>query len=992
MGPPRLALTLLGGFQARLDPGPALAVPSRKGQALLAYLALSPGRVHSRDTLAALLWAESPAERARASLRHVLAVTRRALGPASRRCLTTDAETVALDPQWVDVDVTTFERLATGDLAQLESAVRLYGGDLLEGLRISEAPFEEWLLSERERLRERAVDALARMLATHRRASNTEAAIQAALRLLALDPIQEPVHRVLIELYAQVGRRGAALRQYQMCVDVLERELGVGPEAATRKLHRELLAVAEATGRELEAPATHAAEQTSPPRSRARCGLPAPAVPIIGRSSELDTLRAMLLDPGVRLLTLIGAPGVGKTRLALELAWEACTAFADGAHFVELAAIRDPELVPSVIRQALDVPRIVGPAAERAALYDHLRDRSILLVLDNFEQVIAAAPLVADLLAAGPGVKILVTSRASLHVYGEHQFTVPSLTLPDLTNLPTLEKLSRVSALALFVARAKAVQPEFALTAANASEIAAICVGADGLPLAIELAAAQIKDLSPAELLRSLGQPLALLKADDPTRSPRQNTLHAAIAWSYSLLDPTEQRSFARLGVFAGGFDVHAARAVGAEDVGDGRRIRALVDKSLVQRATERPEGARFRLLETLRTYALDRLIASGEELALRRTHAAYFVALSDELAQRLMTSQYEVVEHLQREHDNFRTALAWLLAPVPPTEPSTEAAWRAEAALRVCANLWRFWWYRCHLSEGQRWTTTALQLNQHVETPSVLHLRGQALWGVAHFSTSLGQEALAQAQLAESLELCERAGWTSGVGSALTALGWLAGNRGETDRAIELQQRAIELFQEAGDDFRLAYGLNRLCKTLRGGNRHDAAKPYVERSLEICRRISHDRGRAVALANHGAIALIAKDVAGAAAAFRSALVEFVRINDGINIATCLIGVAGTRAEANVAVPLLGFARRLLTTTAGQLEKADEQLCRQVIDHWQNALAPTEFEALWHQGSALGLEQATEIALRETSTHAQQPDTFPASAKSSATSRCSGPD
>ena len=265
MAVPRLVLTLLGGFQARAEPGRIVQFPRRKGQALLAYLASPPGRSHPRDALAGLLWPDSPDEQARASLRHLLVVTRRALGSAARHSLVTDAETVTLDPRTVEVDAATFERLAReNDVPELERAVELYHGDLLAGARLDEAPFEEWLRLERARLRELAIDILSRLLTRHRKARNTEAAIQTGLRLLALDATQEPMHRALIEMYASAGRRGAALHQYELCVEALRSELGVEPEPATRELHQKLLALPEADGRAAELPVKRPLELGGP--------------------------------------------------------------------------------------------------------------------------------------------------------------------------------------------------------------------------------------------------------------------------------------------------------------------------------------------------------------------------------------------------------------------------------------------------------------------------------------------------------------------------------------------------------------------------------------------------------------------------------------------------------------------------------------------------------------------------------------------------------
>jgi predicted ATPase len=377
---------------------------------------------------------------------------------------------------------------------------------------------------------------------------------------------------------------------------------------------------------------------------------------------EIEAARKLLLDPAVRLLTLVGPPGVGKTRLALQLAWEVASAFADGACFVELAAISDPALVASTLIQALGVVKTAnrGGDAETALLREHLRNRQMLLVFDNFEQLLPAAPLVADLLAAAPNVKVLVTSRATLRVYGEHEFSVPPLELPDLARLPALDGLAQLPSVALFVARARASRPDFALTPANGLAIAAICVRLDGLPLAIELAAAQSKLFEPQRLAAQLvgGHPrnredttgLRML-ARGPRNAPiRQQTLAGAIDWSYNLLDPDEQALFARLGVFVGGWTLEAAtaamsskfRVISEEahqlntqnsELKTLEGLASLVDKSMVVRREQGPGLSqdesgelRFTMLEMLREYALERLAAHADEEERLRKHIQIYL------------------------------------------------------------------------------------------------------------------------------------------------------------------------------------------------------------------------------------------------------------------------------------------------------------------------------------------------------------------------------
>jgi predicted ATPase/DNA-binding XRE family transcriptional regulator len=376
-----------------------------------------------------------------------------------------------------------------------------------------------------------------------------------------------------------------------------------------------------------------------PPQSRGARPpgvLPIPPTPLIGREHEEAAVTHLLLRRDVRLLTLTGAPGIGKTRLAMQVAAGLCETFADGMVFVGLAAIHDPTLLLSALAQALGV-RDAGSQSLDATLAAHLRDKGVLLVLDNCEQVVAAAPLLAHLLASCPELKILVTSRAALRIRGEQEFTVPPLALPDSRHLPGLDDLAQYAAVALFVHRAQAVKPTFALTPTLAAHVAAICERLDGLPLALELAAARIKLLSPQALMARLESSLALLTHGPADLPARQQTMRCAIAWSYDLLAEQEQRLFRRLSVFARGWwTLEAAEAVcGAKgerpgDVLDA--LQALVDESLVVQGEGADGEARYRLLELIREYALERLEASGEAETLRRRHAEYCLALAHEM------------------------------------------------------------------------------------------------------------------------------------------------------------------------------------------------------------------------------------------------------------------------------------------------------------------------------------------------------------------------
>src|SRR5919198_3449027 len=427
--------------------------------------------------------------------------------------------------------------------------------------------------------------------------------------------------------------------------------------------------------------------------------LPIQPTPLIGREEEVTEVTTRLREESIRLLTLTGAGGTGKTRLALQVAAEVVADFKDGVFFIDLAAIVDPDLLLATVAHTLSVRERRGESLAET-LTDYLRTKRVLLVLDNFEQLASAAPAVSRLLAESPRVKALVTSRAPLCLAGEHEFSVPPLTIPNLRKADPLSLLAESEAVQLFVARARAVKPEFDLTSENAPVVAEICARLDGLPLAIELGAARLRLLSPAALLARLANRLPVLSRGKRDAPARQRTLRDTIEWSYRLLDEREQRLFARLAVFAGGATIEAAEAVCARDrehagaVFDG--IASLVEKSLLRPARE----SRVRVLETVREYALEKLREGGEEEFLRERHARYFLALAEEAEPQILgADQVAWLERLERERDNFRAALSWSL-----DRPDSELA------LRLIGSLRRAWVARGYLSETRQWLEAALE------------------------------------------------------------------------------------------------------------------------------------------------------------------------------------------------------------------------------------------------------------------------------------------
>ncbi len=434
--------------------------------------------------------------------------------------------------------------------------------------------------------------------------------------------------------------------------------------------------------------------------------LPIQPTALIGREKEVATVERLLSREDVRLVTLTGPGGIGKTRLGLQVAAELTDRFPDGAYFVNLAPISDPEFVVSAIAQALAVKEIAGQSL-LDQLKAWLREKQLLILLDNFEQVVGAAGKVASLLAACVNLKMVVTSRMTLRVQAEHEFAVPPLALPDPKHLPDLGTLSQYEAVALFLQRVQAARPEFQVTNASAPAIAEICIRLDGLPLAIELAAARIKLLPPQALLARLGQRLEVLTSGARDVPARQQTLRDTIAWSYQLLDAAEQR----LSVFAGGCTLQAVEAIGAV-FGDTtgqvfERVASLIDKSMLQQTEEKGEEPCLLMLETIREYGQVCLQASGEEEVIRHAHAAYYLRLSETAEQEIEGPQQALwLERLEQEHDNLRTALSWWLEQGEAGQ-STGDGW--EMALRLGAALEQFWMIRGYYSEGRTFLERAL-------------------------------------------------------------------------------------------------------------------------------------------------------------------------------------------------------------------------------------------------------------------------------------------
>jgi predicted ATPase/DNA-binding SARP family transcriptional activator len=947
----QIQVYLLGGFRVLVNGRPVSdeGWHRKKARQLLKVLLTRSPHSSTKDELIELLWPESDPDTGLTNLRSTVHALRRALDAPEAQLgadtVIADRESVRLRQgasMWVDADE--FEKTLEHARTAEDSARLLQRADeLYVGHYLPEDAYEDWAAERREQLKQAWAN-LRFQLAQHWESRGDLESAAASLRqLLQADPCDERAARELMRLLSKQGRRSEAVRVYQSLVRKLRDDLDVEPSNVTTFLFEtELAKASQERGQ-------------TPARTRAQHKLPAQPGVLIGRDHELAMATAMLLREDVRLLTLVGPGGCGKTRLALHLGNDLLQHFAHGVWFVDLATVRNPEQVVFAIGRALGVDQPADGQSYVARLSETIGESQMMLILDNFEQVVDEAPRVSELLAGCPNLKVVATSREPLHLRWEQELEVPPLAAPPSTRPVSFEEIAAAPAVALFAQRAQAIKPEWRLTRANAAAVAQLCRRLDCLPLAIELAAARIKLFTPAAMLERLEQNFDLLSGAVRDVPERHRGLGLAIGWSYDLLSPEERAIFRRLAVFSGGCSLDAAVAVCTDSAKLGirwlRTLQALVDKSLVRGELQGDNEPRFVMLETIRDFAHTELLKAEDPTTHQRRHAIWCAQLAEQAEPELSGPLQSLwLDQLEREHDNFKAALRWCFNGGDP-----------EPGIRLAAALGPFWEMRGFVQEGHHWLEQAIGLRESVSAS----LRVKVGCAAGHIAFLRGEDRTARTLLEESLRASRTLGSPHLVLRALVSLGLVAISESDHARGAALLDEARQIAIEVAEHRNLAASLHLLGQIAFDAAHFAEARSLFEESEELRRREGNNWAVAQVLCDLGLVHLAQGDAAAARALLCEALIIWRDLEDVWGIAYALENFAmlSSAPQPESAVKLLATACMARQRVGIRRMPAREAKLRATQQSCATVLGDSAFDEAWSAGGQASLSAVVDELL-----------------------------
>ena len=1002
---PILSIRLLGNFGLYYEEQPLSTINTARLQALLAYLVLYRDTPVSRQHVAFLFWPDSSEAQARTNLRNLLYKLRSAL-PSADQFLSIDQYTI----QWqtsapFTLDVDEFRSLSShsSSIQDLKTSIQIYAGDFMPDC------YEDWAQTIREGLRHMYLTTLENLIVLLGENKGLQEALHYGQILLQHEPTREATYRQLMYLYARRGDRASVARIYKTCATVLGQELGIDPSPATNQAYENFIAQAS------DWASTSEPTQGLLPKEQAPHNLPPFLTTFIGREQELEQIKTLLAKH--HLVTLSGPGGIGKTRLALAVAKEMLSNYGDGVFVADLAPLTDAGMLTTAIAEALQTSDEVQ-AAGLDGLVKHLRDQDILLLLDNCEHLTKeVGTIVLTLLQACPDLRILTTSREVLNVYGETVYQVPPLPLPVMRKYTSAESaivhaqmLHTNESVALFVERAVSTLPTFRPHAEALLVIGEICRRLEGMPLAIEMAAARVKTLAVHQIVQRLDNVLDLLKLSSSSALPHHRTMEAVMDWSFAMLTTAERNLFARLSVFSGDFSLQAAEKIcQGEGIQEGQVLEllaSLVDKSLVETLPMHPE-ARFRLHEIARQYAHQKLNAQEPLLYWQNRHIDYFVRLAEEAESHLRTAdQLEWLSRLELEQENLRVALRLRLEKHATSDPQY-----IDFAARLVGALWLFWFIRGQFNEGRHWAERALaSLEQRLPTSANL---GKVLYVAASFCYFQGDLSKAEVLSEKSLRVCrvhkdifgevisfhhlamvamsvrdlakaakylnrglklaiqlKNAWLTTLMREDLAELAVVSGDFGE---ALQQYQQSLEIAREVGDKFSTIYCLTNLARLALRHNDLKQADMFVEESLSLSRLIGERRGISFALHLLGRIALGQKELQRAGELLKESLHVIWSTRDRDSVIEYLVSLADYEVQEErfeIAARILAACEATLTGFPTGYRLPNQALFDQLVEAIQARLDKGIFTTVWTLGRLMSLEQAVSFALIDRSSDA----------------------